>query len=101
MLINRAVSNRMVNSYPELQYENEKTSRVYNIHKKNFYLFFDCIKDPETNDYQSEEFAFSYLWRKLGGEILADMESKLSHWENYGFQGDLWTYFTAGKPQHG
>jgi hypothetical protein len=101
MLINREVFNRMVNAYPELKYDNEKTCRLHNIHKNNLYLFFDCIKDPETNDYLSEDFAFSYLWRKLGGEIWADMESKLSHWGNYGFQGDLWTYFKAGKPQYG
>jgi hypothetical protein len=89
MLIKREVFTQMIASFPALQYRNEKTCRVHNIDNDKLFLFFDCIKDPETNDYLSENFSFSYLWRQLGGEIWADMESKLSHWGNYQFQGDL------------
>jgi hypothetical protein len=100
MLIKREVLDHMVKSYPDLQYHNEKTCKVHNIHRDKLFLLFDCIKDPEKNDYLSEDFSFSYLWRKLGGEIWADMESKLSHWGNYQFEGNLQTYFNARKFQH-
>jgi len=100
MLIKREVLEHMVTSYPALQYHNEKTCKVHNIHSDKLFLLFDCMKDPETNDYLSEDFSFSYLWRQLGGEIWADMESKLSHWGNYQFQGDLQTYFNARNFQN-
>ena len=95
MLIKRDVLIQMVKSYPDLQYHNEKTCRLHNIHNDKLFLLFDCLKDPETNDYLSEDFSFSYLWRQLGGEIWADMESKLSHWGNYPFQGDLQAYLNV------
>jgi hypothetical protein len=95
MLIKREVLIRMVSSYPHLQYNNQKTCQLHNIDKDKLYLLFNCIKDPESNDYLSEDYSFSYLWRKLGGEIWADMDSKLSHWGNYQFQGDLQAYLNA------
>ncbi len=97
MLIKRKVIEDMIKSYPELQYFNEETCRVHQIERDKLYLFFDCIKDPETSDYLSEDFAFSHLWRQLGGEIWADMESRLSHWGNYQFQGNLWAYFNTKR----
>jgi hypothetical protein len=100
MMIKRAVLDKMITSYPNLQYHNEKTCKVHNIRRDKLFLLFDCIKEPETNDYLSEDFSFSYLWRKLDGEIWADMESKLSHWGNYQFQGDLQAYLNAKKVQH-
>ena len=100
MLIKKEVLEHMVKSYPDLQYYNENTCKAHNIHGDKLFLLFDCIKDPETKDYLSEDFSFSYLWRKLGGEIWADMESKLSHWGNYQFQGNLQAYFNARKFEH-
>ncbi len=97
MMIKREVFYKMASFYRRLQYENETTRAVHNIKKGNLYLFFDCIKDPETNDYLSEDFSFSLLWRKIGGSIWADMESRLTHWGNYKFQGDLETFLNQNK----
>jgi hypothetical protein len=95
MLLKRDVLTQMISAYPHLQYTNEKTCQLHNIDHDKLYLLFDCIKDPESNDYLSEDYSFSYLWRKLGGEIWADMDSKLSHWGNYQFQGDFQAYLNA------
>lgn len=95
MLIKRNVFDRMIRFYPDLRYYNEKTCRVHKVQGDKLFLFFDCIKEPETNDYLSEDFSFCYLWRKLGGEIWADLESKLSHWGDYPFQGDLQAYLNV------
>ncbi len=100
MLIKRCVLERLIDAYPHLQYDNQKTCAVHNIDRDKLYLFFDCIKDPETNDYLSEDYSFCLLWRKLGGDVWADMESKLSHWGNYAFHGDLQAYFKAGMLQY-
>lgn len=96
MLINRDVLEQMAKAFPDLRYDNQKTCSVHNIQRDKLFLFFDCIKDPETNDYLSEDYSFCLLWRKLGGSIWADLESKLSHWGNYRFQGDLQAYLKAG-----
>jgi hypothetical protein len=95
MLLKRDVLTQMVSAYPHLQYTNQKTCQLHNIDHDKLYLFFDCIKDPGSNDYLSEDYSFSYLWRKLGGEIWVDMDSKLSHWGNYQFQGDFQAYLNA------
>ena len=100
MLIKRSVLESMIDAYPDLRYDNKKTCAVHNIKNDKLFLFFDCIKDPETNDYLSEDYSFSLLWRQLGGDIWADMESKLSHWGNYAFHGDLKSYFNAGMIQY-
>jgi hypothetical protein len=97
MLIKRNVFEEMIKFYPQLQYSDEKSCCVHRIERDKLYLFFDCIKDPETNEYLSEDYAFSYLWRQMGGEIWADMDSRLSHWGNYRFEGNLWAYFTTRR----
>ncbi|XPS85887.1 hypothetical protein Dvar_39050 [Desulfosarcina variabilis str. Montpellier] len=100
MLIKRSVIERMIKAYPDLQYNNQKTCLTHNIKRDKLFMLFDCAKDPETNDYLSEDYYFSLLWRKLGGDIWADMESRLSHWGNYPFQGDLHAYLKAGMIQY-
>jgi len=93
MLIKKNVILKMARVFPELQYFNEKTCQLHRIDSDKLYLFFDCRKDEETNDYLSEDYAFCELWRKIGGEVWADLESRLTHWGNFAFQGDFQAYF--------
>jgi hypothetical protein len=44
--------------------------------------------DPETGVYLSEDYAFCQRWRALGGEILLDLKSKLTHVGPDHFKGD-------------
>ena len=97
MMIKRSAIEKLTKAFPDLQYKNEKTCRLHRIKPENLYLLFDCRKDDETGDYLSEDYAFCALWRKIGGEVWADLESRLTHWGNYAFQGDFKVYVTIQR----
>ena len=41
--------------------------------------FYDCIVDPDSGRYLSEDYAFCRLWRDIGGKVFVDLECKLNH----------------------
>ena len=45
----------------------------------NQYALFDCAIDENTGEYLSEDYAFCRRWRKIGGKIWLDTESRLVH----------------------
>jgi len=88
MLIKKEAALKMIEAYPETKF---KTAQTYPIEKNpsdNNYNLFDCIVDPDTGTYLSEDFTFCHRWRKLGGKIWLDTETKLAHIGNYKFEGD-------------
>jgi hypothetical protein len=67
----------------------------------NRYALFDCMID-ETGTYLSEDFSFCKRWSDLGGEIWADLDSRLSHVGPLVFRGDLSSQFMpAAEPALG
>jgi hypothetical protein len=52
-----------------------------------FYNLFDCMIDPETGMYLSEDFTFCHRYRKLGGKVWLDTESRLHHVGSMDFHG--------------
>lgn len=85
-LIKRNVFERMIAAYPETKYR-----AVHAVppqpQSDNLYALFDCMIDPETGVYLSEDFAFCRRWRALGGEIWLDLTSTLTHTGPYSFRG--------------
>lgn len=58
---------------------------------------FDCMIDPETRRYLSEDYAFCRRWQQMGGTIHADISFPLAHIGSHTFSGDIrerftWTY---------
>jgi hypothetical protein len=51
--------------------------------------------DPKTATYLSEDFAFCKRWTDIGGEIWADLESRLDHVGPSVFHGDIASQFAA------
>jgi len=49
--------------------------------------------DPATGTYLSEDFSFCKRWTDMGGEIWADLESRLTHVGTMSFRGDIATQF--------
>ncbi len=87
-LIRRSVFERLIEAHPALKF-----SRIHTIAREApksnmLYALFDCIIDPETGEYLSEDYAFCRRWRALGGEIWLDLESRLTHIGNQHFIGD-------------
>jgi hypothetical protein len=44
-----------------------------------YVAIFDCMIDPETRRYLSEDYAFCRRWQQLGGKIYADIANVLGH----------------------
>ena len=51
----------------------------------------------EDGTYLSEDFAFCKRWTDMGGEIWADLNSKLTHVGPMTFHGDLSSQFAAAE----
>jgi len=95
LLIRRHVIERMCAQHPELKYRHDH-STIGLAESPNRYALFDCMIDPATGIYLSEDFAFCKRWTDMGGEIWADMSSRLSHVGSTTYSGDFATQFQAG-----
>ena len=67
----------MIEAYPELNYVSDSDYSPEN--KGLHYRFFDCMVDPESKRYLSEDYTFCHLWRQIGGEVYVDVQSNLTH----------------------
>jgi len=61
----------------------------------NRFALFECMIDPESGTYLSEDFAFCKRWTDIGGEIWADLESSLDHVGPSVFSGNAASQFAA------
>jgi hypothetical protein len=61
----------------------------------NRFALFECMIDPVTGTYLSEDFSFCKRWTDIGGEIWADLESRLDHVGPAVFHGDVASQFAA------
>lgn len=86
MLLKREVILKMIEAYPDAKYK--KVHAYSNAKSEENYALFECMIDPETKAYISEDFGFCQKWRDLGGKIWLDTEGKLTHIGSYSFPGD-------------
>jgi hypothetical protein len=87
MLIRRSVVERLVAAYPETKY---RAAHLYGPPPQasdTFYNLFDCIIEPQTGTYLSEDFTFCHRWRRIGGKVWLDTRSQLRHLGSYEFAG--------------
>lgn len=87
MLFRRSVAEQMAAAYPETKYKTIQTYPLPKFPSRNQYNVFDCMIDPDSGTYLSEDFTFCHRWRKLGGKIWLDQQSHLTHVGAYEFQG--------------
>ena len=87
MLIRRSALERLTAAYPETKYQSTHSYPAPAASSPNQYALFDAMIEPETRKYLSEDFAFCYRWRKLGGKVWLDTRSRLKHVGSYEFQG--------------
>jgi len=78
MLMKRRAIERMVEAYPDSAYESAHLHSPTGSGQPSYALF-ECMIDPVTRTYLSEDFAFCQRWRDLGGKIWLDAEGSLSH----------------------
>jgi hypothetical protein len=96
-LIKRAVFERMMRAYPETKYKALHAFPRPSAPSDNLYALFDCMIDPATGVYLSEDYAFCRRWRATGGEIWLDLNSKLSHSGSYTYRGNAAPRFATGE----
>lgn len=91
MLIKRRVIEQMVAAYPETKYKKMQTYPPPKHSSDNQYNLFDCMIEPKSGVYLSEDFTFCHRWRQMGGKVWLDTKSYLMHIGGYDFQGNVVT----------
>lgn len=81
-------------AYAGLQFFREHSHDALAASQNRFALF-ECMIDPATGTYLSEDFAFCKRWTDIGGEIWADIQSSLDHVGPSVFHGDIASQFAA------
>ena len=79
-----------VERHPELRYSATHVggSGAPAADKGNRFAFFDCLIEPETRVYLSEDYVFCRRWQAMGGDVWADLHSRLTHVGTHAFSGD-------------
>jgi hypothetical protein len=85
MMISREALTKMHEHYPELNCKNDHQNRDFD----EYCAIFDCMIDPESKRYLSEDYAFCRRWQQMGGKIYADCNTTLGHVGNLPFSGCL------------
>jgi hypothetical protein len=83
MLIGRPVFKKLEEEFPELWCKNDHQNRDFD----DYHAAFDCMIDPESKRYLSEDYAFCRRWQQAGGKIFADVNTTLGHVGNLPFSG--------------
>ena len=94
LMIRRHVFEKMCAAYPSLQFFREHSLDAL-AGSPNRFALFECMIDPATKTYLSEDFAFCKRWTDIGGEIWLDLQSRLDHVGPSVFHGDVSSQFTA------
>ena len=89
MMIKRQVFLRMAEHYPETRFRTLHIGSNVDVAHAEAHAFFDCVIDPESGTYLSEDYTFCKRWTDMGGEIWAHAHSRLVHVGPQAFQGDL------------
>lgn len=97
LMIRRHVLERMCAHYASLKFTREHSHDEL-VGSPNRFALFECMIDPASGTYLSEDFAFCKRWNDIGGEIWADLESRLDHVGPSVFRGDVATQFAAALP---
>jgi hypothetical protein len=85
MLIKRDVFKKMEEKFPELWCKNDHQNRDFD----DYHACFDCMIDPVSKRYLSEDYAFCRRWQQCDGKIHAHVSTTLGHIGNLPFSGCL------------
>ena len=92
MCIKREVFLRMMKHYPHLNYVPDGPLGHPDAHLH--WLFFDCMVDPDSGRYLSEDYAFCRRWRDMGEKIWVEPNCKLEHLGQFNYRGVLADHLT-------
>lgn len=87
MLIERATIEVLSEAHPETRYHGVHAYPATTHTGIDNHALFDCLIDPDTGIYMSEDFTFCHRWRRLGGKVWLDTGSRLTHTGPSDFRG--------------
>jgi hypothetical protein len=100
MLIKRNVFDVMKLKFPHMKYVNDVAGYDFNPEMADqFYSFFDCVIDPVSRRYLSEDWTFCHRWQECGGDIWLDAMSPVTHTGTFAYRGDVRTSFMQTQPE--
>lgn len=86
MMISRSALEKMHEHYKDtLTCKNDHQGRDFD----EYCAIFDCMIDPDSKRYLSEDYAFCRRWQQMDGKIYADVTTTLGHVGNLPFSGCL------------
>lgn len=89
MLIQRVVFEEYEKSFPELKYKPDHVRTTNFDGTREIMAYFDCIIDPVSRRYLSEDYMFCYNVQKIGLKVWLCPWMKLKHVGSYIFGGSL------------
>lgn len=98
MMIKRQVFERLIEAHPERTYTSDHVYSPSN-GGRQYHALFECMIDPGTREYLSEDFGFCRMWRNLGGKIWLDVEGSLTHTGPHDFVGLPALRFGSSQPE--
>lgn len=89
MMIHKDVFPKYREAYPELSYKPDHVRSEHFDGSREIHAYFDCIIDPDTRRYLSEDYMFCYNVNKMGGRIWLCPWMRLQHVGTMIFGGSL------------
>jgi len=94
LLIKRNVFTKLIQAYRDIEYINDIDG--YGVGKK-MWDFFKVNINSQTKIYESEDWGFCSLWKKIGGKVYARNDIKLGHWGWQEYKGDFNNWLVSVK----
>ena len=89
MMIHKSVFSKYAEAFPELSYKPDHIRTASFDGSREIHAYFDCIIDPDSRRYLSEDYMFCYNVRKIGMKVWMCPWMKLKHIGSYTFGGSL------------
>ena len=89
MMIRRKTFEDYAKAFPQLSYKPDHVRTEHFDGTREIHAFFDCIIDPESKRYLSEDYMFCYNVQKMGGRVWFCPWMQLQHVGSYVFGGSL------------
>jgi hypothetical protein len=97
LMIRRGALEKMTAKYADLKYTRLNLDNDPLKGSPHRCALFNCIIDQATGIYLSEDYSFCRRWKETGGEVWADLQSRLTHVGPIAFEGNAATQFGAAK----
>lgn len=89
MMIRRKTFEDYAKAYPQLSYKPDHVRTEHFDGSREIHAYFDCIIDPESKRYLSEDYNFCYHVEKMGSRVWFCPWMQLQHVGSYVFGGSL------------